>query len=220
MVKTMKIAGVSAAVLASVCSFAVLANPSQVRAEGGCNATPSVQDFSAYYYDESVNKAHVEYTGEMPLCDGATMTFSLNSYSDEGAEWETSGNQKFVDHATVVLTNEKTSADLEVKLPEGDDCFFQTDLYSNGKKYDGVDGPLPHYPDTEAPDDYIDSRSGGSNVCTGGNGGGEPTPTPSVESASVLPDTGAELGNVSGLLALGAGMTGGTVAYLRSRRTR
>jgi len=153
MVKTMKIAGVSAAVLASVCSFAVLANPSQVRAEGGCNATPSVQDFSAYYYDESVNKAHVEYTGEMPLCDGATMTFSLNSYSDEGAEWETSGNQKFVDHATVVLTNEKTSADLEVKLPEGDDCFFQTDLYSNGKKYDGVDGPLPHYPDTEAPDD-------------------------------------------------------------------
>jgi len=109
MVKTMKIAGVSAAVLASVCSFAVLANPSQVRAEGGCNATPSVQDFSAYYYDESVNKAHVEYTGEMPLCDCATVTFSLNSYSDEGAEWETSGNQKFVDHATVVLTNEKAT---------------------------------------------------------------------------------------------------------------
>jgi hypothetical protein len=208
--KTLKVATLGAAMIASVGAFTVLTMPSVARAANVCNANPVLSDFEAAYADGSVTTAHVKYIGELPMCQDASMTFSLNSYANEGDNWENSGTQTLVDHATVTLTAEKTEADLTVKLP-GDDCFFQTDLYANGKKYDGVDGPLPHYPDTEAPEDYIDSRTGGVEVCEGGQGGGEETPT-------TLPETGAA--DLSGLVAVVAGLTGAGVTALRTRRTR
>jgi LPXTG-motif cell wall-anchored protein len=207
--KTLKVATLSAAMIASVGAFTVLTMPSVARAENICNANPSADDFTAAYVNGSVNTAHVAYVGELPMCEGASQVFSLNSYANEGDSWETSGVQTLVDHATVTLNAAKTEADLTVQMP-GADCFYQTDLYANGKKYDGVSGSLPHYPDTEAPDNYIDSRSGGSEVCEGGQGGGTPITT--------LPETGAA--DFQGVIALGAGLVAGGASYLRTRRSR
>jgi hypothetical protein len=215
MTKTLKVAALSAAMIASVGSFTVLTMPSVARASDICNANPTSGDFTAAYVDGSVTTAHVEYVGELPMCEGVTKTFSLNAYTNEGDSWETSGNQALVDHATMVLGGDKTAADLTVKLPDGD-CFYQTDLYANGKKYDGVDGPLPHYPDTEAPDDYIDSRSGGSQVCGGGKGGD----TPQELGITTLPDTGATGADLMDVMALGSGLVAGGASYLRARRVR
>jgi hypothetical protein len=209
--KTIKMAGMSAVMVASVGSFAFLTTPDVARATNLCNANPTMEDFSAAYVEGSVTSAHVAHTGEMPMCEGVSQVFSLNAYTNEGGTWETSGTQKLVDHATVTLGGEKTEADLSVKLPEGD-CYFQTDLYANATRYDGVDGPLPHYPETEAPLDFIDARSGGNDVCVGGNGGGEV-----LGDVTELPKTG---GGLTGMIALSAGLLGASASFLRARRTR
>jgi LPXTG-motif cell wall-anchored protein len=216
MIKTIKIAGMSAVMLASAGAFAVYGTANAATAlNEACNANPTLEQFSAAYVNGSATQAHVAYTGEVPLCVGVTKTFALNAYVTEGSTWETSGKQVPVDHDTVTLSASQTEGDLSVELP-GDDCFFQTDLFGNGKKYDGVDGQLPHYPDTETPEDYIDSRTGGTDMCEGGNGGGTPTPTPEVLGVTELPKTGGNLGGI----ALGAGLVGASVAYLRARRAR
>lgn len=208
--KIIKVAGMSAVMMASVGAFAVLASPSAVRATNVCNANPTMEDFSADYLNGSSTKAHVAYINEVPMCNGVSQVFSLNSYATEGDTWETSGTQRLVDHVSVTLSAAKTEADLEVKLP-GVNCYYQTDLYANSHRYDGVDGPLPHYPDTEAPLDYIDSRMGGTEKCEGGQGGGE------VLGVTELPKTGTGL---MGFVALSVGALVATAGALRVRRSR
>gem|GEM_PF-5665590 len=82
---------------------------------------------------------------------------SLNSYETEGATWETSGNQTFVDHATIHLTKENPTGTLTVKT-QG--CFQQHDGYIGTTRYDGKDGALPHYPNSSTPAGLIDHWNG------------------------------------------------------------
>lgn len=87
---------------------------------------------------------------------------SLNSYETEGPNWETSGTQVFIDHATAHLTKENPTATLTVKV-QG--CFQQQDLYIGTTRYDGVDGALPHYPNSATPAGLIDHWNGATD-CT------------------------------------------------------
>jgi uncharacterized repeat protein (TIGR01451 family) len=84
---------------------------------------------------------------------------SLNSYKTDGPTWPTSGNQVFVDHDQITIDKNTTSGTLVVDQPT---CFYQTDLYWGSTRYDGVDGALPHYPDSPTPHNLIDARNGGS----------------------------------------------------------
>ncbi|MER7672339.1 hypothetical protein ABTY61_28300 [Kitasatospora sp. NPDC096128] len=71
---------------------------------------------------------------------------SLATYGTEGPTWPTSGRQTFLGWATGTLTRAEPRASLDVSayLPE---CYGQLDLYLGGEKFDGVDQPLPRYPD-------------------------------------------------------------------------
>jgi hypothetical protein len=66
------------------------------------------------------------------------------------------------------------SATLTVTKP---DCFGQTDFYLGSTKYDGVEGPLPHYPDVATPYGKI-SGSAGGDECAAPTEQVQPTPTP------------------------------------------
>ena len=105
-------------------------------------------------------EATVEYKGAA-LCDGAQQVVSFNSYATEGPTWTTSGKQTLVDHQQVVLSKSTTKATLKVKSTP---CYYQTDLYFGSKKYDGVDGALPHYPNAVITPEgnMIDFRNGGN----------------------------------------------------------
>lgn len=105
-------------------------------------------------------EATVEYKGAA-LCDGVKQTVSFNSYATQGPTWETSGKQTLVDHQEVVISKSTTKATIKVKSTP---CYYQTDLYFGSKKYDGVDGPLPHYPTAVIHPDgnMIDFRNGGN----------------------------------------------------------
>jgi hypothetical protein len=215
MTKTIKLAGLGA-VLATAGVVGVVAMPGNAGAQNlECNANPTMNDFEAAYWPGSINSATVEYIGAQPLCEGVSKTFSLSAYYTEGADWETSGIQKFVGHTSATLDRNNTVAELTVELPDAE-CYFQTDLYANGLRFDGTpgQGAIPHYPDVETPLDGIDARTGGTKVCEPGKGGGEPTPTPEV-----LPTVGGGA-SMAGLLAMGAGMFAGSAAYLRARRAR
>jgi hypothetical protein len=120
-----------------------------------CVQTISRSDVSAKYTDDF--HAVVAYTGATPLCDGASITISLNSYQVEGSTWPTSGTQSFVDHDAVTLDSNHPSGSLEVTQPS---CYYQTDLYWGGTRFDGVDGSLPHFDDVRIPG-LIDHRNGG-----------------------------------------------------------
>lgn len=86
-------------------------------------------------------------------------TVSLNSYETQGPTWETSGNQTFLDHDQITLSIHNTKHTLKVDAPK---CFGQTDLYLGSTLYDGVDGPLPHYPQPVVPHNLIDYWNGGA----------------------------------------------------------
>ena len=120
-----------------------------------CVQTISRSDVSAKYTDDF--HAVVAYTGVTPLCDGASITISLNSYQVEGSTWPTSGTQSFVDHDAVTLDSNHLSGSLEVKQPS---CYYQTDLYWGGTRFDGVDGSVPHFDDVRITG-LIDHRNGG-----------------------------------------------------------
>jgi hypothetical protein len=120
-----------------------------------CLQKISTSDVSARYTDDF--HAVVAYTGATPLCEGASMTISLNSYQVEGSTWPTSGEQSFVDHAAVTMDSNHLSGSLAVMQPS---CYYQTDLYRGGTRFDGVDGPLPHFDDVRI-SGLIDHRNGG-----------------------------------------------------------
>ncbi len=120
-----------------------------------CVDTIKDKDVSAAYTDPF--HAVVTYTGPKPLCEDVSKTVSLNSYQTEGPTWPKSGTQKFVDHDAVTIDSEHSSGKLSVKEPS---CYYQTDLYWGGKRYDGVDGAVPHYNDSRIAG-LIDYRNGG-----------------------------------------------------------
>lgn len=99
---------------------------------------------------------------------------SLASYSAEGPTWATSGKQAFLGWDTTKLSKEKKKATLDV-TKYAPKCFGQVDLYGNGKKYDGIDNPLPLYPKATFPKDLITAWNGGEKCDTPTN---PPTSTP------------------------------------------
>ncbi len=125
-----------------------------------CADTITTADVSAHYVTDNFHAA-VAYTGSLPLCEGVTKVVSLNSYQTGGPTWPTSGTQVFVDHDVVTIDRTHTSGTLVVDQPS---CYYQTDLYWGGTRYDGVDGPVPHYDDVRIAG-LIDHRNGGKG-CT------------------------------------------------------
>ncbi|MEE1782846.1 hypothetical protein PUR71_07945 [Streptomyces sp. SP17BM10] len=97
---------------------------------------------------------------------------SLAAYGTEGPTWPTSGQQTFLGRATGTVTRAEPRATLDVSshLPE---CYGQIDLYLGGETYDGVEQPLPHYPNSVlADEDRLLAAWNGGHAC-------EPTPTAS-----------------------------------------
>ena len=121
-----------------------------------CVGSIKASDVSAHYTSDAFH-AVVTYTGATPLCDGVSYTVSLNSYQTQGPTWPTSGTQTFVDHDSVTLDKDHTLGSLSVEEPS---CYYQTDLYKGSTRYDGVDGPVPHYDDVRIVG-LIDFRNGG-----------------------------------------------------------
>lgn len=112
---------------------------------------------------------------------GCDYAVSLASYSAEGPTWETSGAQKFLGWDTTKLNKSKKSDTLDV-TSSAPKCFGQVDLYGNGKKYDGVENPLPHFKDAPFPTELITAWNGGK-AC-------EDTPTtPPTTPATSKPPT-------------------------------
>ncbi len=122
-----------------------------------CASTVQTSDVSARYVTDDFH-ALVEYKG-MTLCEGVSKTVSLNSYKTDGPTWPTSGTQVFVDHDQITIDKNTTSGTLVVDKPS---CYYQTDLYWGSTRYDGVDGALPHYPNSPTPNNLIAARNGGT----------------------------------------------------------
>jgi hypothetical protein len=97
---------------------------------------------------------------------------SLHAYETQGPTWPASGTQRLVGFATAHLTD--TPQTLTVT---GSSCFGQNDLVIGTTKNDGVDGPLPHYPDRAFEANTIASWIGGS-ACPTSSATSTPTPTP------------------------------------------
>jgi len=67
---------------------------------------------------------HVWADGDLPA--GCSRSFSLNSYTDQGATWTTSGTQSLFDHDSVTINAGHKSGTLTVNKPL---CYGQTDFY-------------------------------------------------------------------------------------------
>ena len=134
------------------------------------------------YYTSDVFHARVTYIGQTPLCAGVSKTVSLNSYQTEGPTWTTSGTQTFIDHDQITIDGNTPDGYLEVKEPS---CYYQTDLYFGSTRYDGVDGALPHWPDSGTPLNVITSANGGT-AC-------QPEEKPKGSFTDVCTATGAEV---------------------------
>ena len=78
----------------------------------------------------------------------------LGRWTDMGDE----RMQALVDHDSVTIDGEHRSGTLSVDIAK---CYGQTDLYKGSKRYDGVDGALPHYPDSVTPQGLIAYSNGG-----------------------------------------------------------
>jgi hypothetical protein len=111
----------------------------------------------------------VSFTGDVPA--DCSLDFSMASYETEGPTWPTSGTQTFLDFDTVTIDAANPSATLTVAEPE---CFGQTDFYTGSTRYDGIEAPLPHYPDSPTPFGKISGSAGGEACATPV----PPTPTP------------------------------------------
>jgi LPXTG-motif cell wall-anchored protein len=108
---------------------------------------------------------------------------SLASYGTEGPTWQTSGKQTFLGWDTTKLNKEHPEATLDVS-DHKPKCFGQVDLYGNGKKFDGVENPLPKYPNGVFPNDLITAWNGGQKCET-------PTTPPSSTPPSTSPSVSA-----------------------------
>lgn len=90
---------------------------------------------------------------------GCRYQVSLASYSAQGPSWQTSGTQTFLGWDTTTLDSQTPTATLNVSA-HAPTCFGQLDLYGNGLKYDGIQGPLPKYPNAVIAADLITAWNG------------------------------------------------------------
>ena len=88
---------------------------------------------------------------------------TLHGYETDGPTWETSGNQVFEAFDSASLTSEHPTATLEIAFEY---CYAQTDLAIGTTKFDGVDGALPHYPNSSTPTNLVDHWNGGEACAT------------------------------------------------------
>ena len=105
----------------------------------------------------------VTVTADDGVPEGCEQSWSLNSYATDGPTWETSGTQVLFDHDSITLDSENPSDTLTVIAPR---CYGQTDFYEGVTRFDGVDGPLPHYPDSVVPNPGLIAYSNGGTACT------------------------------------------------------
>ncbi len=129
---------------------------------------------------------------------GCSRSFSLNAYTTQGPTWPTTGTQQLFDHQSVTLDADHTSGLLTVAKPP---CFGQTDFYTGTIRFDGTDGPLPHYPDTNVPQPLLAWSNGGQACDTSGLGspGGNATSTASPDpSTAPSPSDSANPGQSAG----------------------
>jgi hypothetical protein len=120
---------------------------------------------------------------------GCTLTFSLNAYTTQGPSWPSTGTQALYDHQSLTLDASHAAGTLTVARPP---CFGQTDFYTGTTRFDGVDGPLPHYPGTNVPQPLL-AWSNGGHACTDPLALGAPADTPAptdtpVPTVSATPD--------------------------------
>jgi hypothetical protein len=101
-------------------------------------------------------KVHVWARGPLPA--DCNLSFSLNSYTTQGPDWPNTGTQALYDHQSITLDRTHTSGTLTVKKPP---CVGQTDFYTGTVRFDGVDGPLPSYPDAVVPQPLLAWSNGG-----------------------------------------------------------
>jgi len=132
--------------------------------------------------NERLTEATVTLKPDFTTCD-----VSLEGFETHGPTWPTSGPQEDVDFDTVTLTKQHPTATLKI-VNKG--CFQQNDLFIGKTRFDGIDGPLPHYPDSNTPTNIIASWNGGE-ACAPPTYGSCPTPTKTI---NVYEDTAAEQG--------------------------
>ena len=76
--------------------------------------------------------------------EGCAVPFSLAAYETQGPTWESSGQQRFLDHSAAAIDAAHRSITLTAQSPR---CFGQIDLYLGRRVYDGGSGaghgPLP-----------------------------------------------------------------------------
>ncbi|MFD8085086.1 hypothetical protein ACFV4F_25695 [Kitasatospora sp. NPDC059722] len=113
---------------------------------------------------------------------GCVYKVSLASYDSEGPTWSSSGKQAFLGWATAALSADSPRASLDVSahLPK---CFGQLDLYRGDRKFDGVDNPLPNYPEGVIYGDLISAWNGGHSCKP------EPTASPTATSTATASPT-------------------------------
>lgn len=163
-----------------------------------------------------VATAHIHLSGS----ENCQLTVSMASWqttalhdpaNDKTYQSDFYKTQKLYDSATKTFTG-AGNVTMSVKVP---DCFYQVDLVRGASAtgtYPGGAAGGPLYPKGA----MIHSLHGGTKAC-GGNGGGTPTPTPSVLGATTLPDTGASDFASLGLASL---VSAGAYAVARRRATR
>jgi hypothetical protein len=151
-------------------------------AKVGVWATPSTCPVALFSYNQFGAEPYpmivvkVWANGALPA--GCSLSFSLNSYTTQGPDWPTTGTQALFDHESIALDPNHTSGTLTVKQPI---CFGQTDFYTGTTRFDGVDGPLPHYPDAVVPQPLLAWSNGGSACST-------LTPDPPATPTAPTPD--------------------------------
>ncbi len=107
-------------------------------------------------------------TPDVPA-DDCTRGFQLEAFAAEGPTFATSGDQTWQGGDGATMSADQPVVTLGVAVPE---CFYQTDLSSQGATFeptdyfDGhdADHPLPHYPDVPTPYGLI-AGSGGGEGC-------------------------------------------------------
>jgi hypothetical protein len=145
--------------------------------------------------------AKVWANGALPA--GCSLSFSLNSYTTQGSTWPTTGTQALFAHESITLDAGHPSGTLTVKQPA---CFGQTDFYTGTTRFDGVDGPLPHYPSTNVPQPLLAWSNGGS-ACPDPTPTATPKPTPAPTPRTLLKFSGNGIENSTPFTASGASVS-------------